>query len=415
MSELVNTTQSNWRSRLLVTVSSMALVASVYDANISRAAASDDKPTLWFEMGVQSSEVHDSTDSFALPVGGAAPSGGITGPLFDGLHLKRSYTEEGSVSFQPRDTDWVFSAAVTFGRSRGKSKFHQSAPIPTTSLTTFHTTIPTYPFPYHKTFTKPVKENANSFSADTTTAESHTIVDFSAGKDVGLGMFGRDSSSVVGAGVRIASFSSKTNIIQFQGVDDIHNVETSYTIPTIAPFPSGARIVPWYFISGGQAWHNFNGRGQRFEHFGGVGPAIYWNASVPIAGDESRNGKLHFDWGINAAILFGRQTNKESHKSTSADNCYSAGRLYFRQRGVACQNSVLEYLPQSSDAKSSRRVTVPNVGGFAGLSLRFPNAKVSLGYRADFFFNAIRTGLSTSNSETRGFNGPYASVSIGLQ
>ena len=43
--------------------------------------------------------------------------------------------------------------------------------------------------------------------------ESHLILDFQAGKDVGLGMFGiKDGSSTVNVGVRIAQFQSKSNI-----------------------------------------------------------------------------------------------------------------------------------------------------------------------------------------------------------
>ncbi len=62
----------------------------------------------------------------------------------------------------------------------------------------------------------------------------------------------------------------------------------------------------------------------------------------------------------------------------------------------------------------SRRVTVPNLGGFAALSYRFTNAKLSMGYRADFFFGALDRGLDTHNSVTTGFNGPYATIAIGL-
>jgi hypothetical protein len=34
----------------------------------------------------------------------------------------------------------------------------------------------------------------------------------------------------------------------------------------------------------------------------------------------------------------------------------------------------------------SRSVAIPNVGGFAELSYHYANAKISMGYRADFFF-----------------------------
>ncbi len=57
---------------------------------------------------------------------------------------------------------------------------------------------------------------------------------------------------------------------------------------------------------------------------------------------------------------------------------------------------------------------MPNVGGFAGLSYNFPNAKVSIGYRGDFFFGAIDGGLDTTQKETRGFYGPFATISVGF-
>jgi len=68
----------------------------------------------------------------------------------------------------------------------------------------------------------------------------------------------------------------------------------------------------------------------------------------------------------------------------------------------------------SADHDRSRSVVVPNVGGFAGLSFRYSNAKVSFGYRADFFFGAMDGGLDMARKENQGFYGPFASISIGL-
>ncbi len=62
----------------------------------------------------------------------------------------------------------------------------------------------------------------------------------------------------------------------------------------------------------------------------------------------------------------------------------------------------------------SRSVVVPNVGGFAGVSIDFPNVKVSAGYRGDFFFGAMDTGFDTAKRSTIGFYGPFATVIIGL-
>jgi hypothetical protein len=40
--------------------------------------------------------------------------------------------------------------------------------------------------------------------------------------------------------------------------------------------------------------------------------------------------------------------------------------------------------------------------------------KVSLGYRADFFFGAMDAGIDSPDSKTVGFRGPFATVSLGL-
>jgi hypothetical protein len=57
---------------------------------------------------------------------------------------------------------------------------------------------------------------------------------------------------------------------------------------------------------------------------------------------------------------------------------------------------------------------VPNVGGFAGLSVRRANAKVSFGYRADFFFGAMDAGIDARHTEDMSFHGPFAKISVGL-
>jgi hypothetical protein len=57
---------------------------------------------------------------------------------------------------------------------------------------------------------------------------------------------------------------------------------------------------------------------------------------------------------------------------------------------------------------------VPNIGAFAGLSFRYAAAKVSFGYKADFFFNAMDGGIDTAKSYDRNFYGPFATISIGL-
>ena len=66
------------------------------------------------------------------------------------------------------------------------------------------------------------------------------------------------------------------------------------------------------------------------------------------------------------------------------------------------------------DVSRSRSVTVPNLGGYAGLSVRYNDAKISFGYRADEFFGAMDGGQATAKRENRGFYGPYLNLSLGF-
>jgi len=133
-----------------------------------------------------------------------------------------------------------------------------------------------------------------------------------------------------------------------------------------------------------------------------IGPSVSWDASVPVAGRDA-SAMFSFDWGVNAAILFGRQ-NAHLHHQTSG--------FTYRRTGLKYHST--QHIPVVSNPDRSRTVTIPNVGGFVGTSLKFPNAKVSLGYRVDFFFGAMDGGIDTAKKENVGFYGPFATLSIGI-
>jgi hypothetical protein len=66
------------------------------------------------------------------------------------------------------------------------------------------------------------------------------------------------------------------------------------------------------------------------------------------------------------------------------------------------------------DITRSTSATVPNIGGYLGASVRYRSSELSLGYRADTFFNAMDGGQQTRDTFNRGFYGPYLNVSLGL-
>jgi hypothetical protein len=59
-------------------------------------------------------------------------------------------------------------------------------------------------------------------------------------------------------------------------------------------------------------------------------------------------------------------------------------------------------------------VVVPDVGATMGISYRIESTKVSFGYRAEYMFGAVDTGIDVRRTENVGFHGPYALISIGL-
>jgi len=295
---------------------------------------------------------------------------GVT-PLQAQQPPKFSFGGEARISFQPEGSDWIFSASARLGRSSNFRHVH-------------HQGDATHP-KYFNGVPTGVGETVTNF-ADTQAEhrENHAVLDFLVGKDVGLGMFGRETSSTLSFGVRFAQFASKATFDARARPD----LDISYKYA----FGGAIKIPKFYF-------HTYHATGQASRSFRGMGPSISWNGSTPFAGD-AQSGEIVFDWGINASLLFGRQKTHARHQET--------GRYY------AHNHYTTVYPPSPGGHTNMRNITVPNVGGMAGVSFRRGDAKVSFGYRADFFFGAVDGGIDTRNSETLGFKGPFASISVGI-
>jgi iron complex outermembrane receptor protein len=385
MSELINSNNNRLmlRRQLLITASTLALLTSTY---VPDAFADDgDQKTIWIELGGQLEQLSGQGEAFAPPFLAVNSNSPVFKPISPSQAEKAplfSYGAEGKVSFEPANTSWVFSAAMRYGRSSDRNHVHeQSFPV-------LPTTTPPIIFSHY---------NGHAFEAnyaDTVSKhqESHIVLDFQAGRDVGMGMFGKEGTSVLSLGVRYAQFSSNRDV----GMSARPNLEF-YRRGSI-PFPLK------YF-------HNYLFEGNGSRSFHGVGPSLSWNASAPVAG-HLETAEIKLDWGINAAMLFGRQKENSQHKTT--------GRKRYQLKSNCCShvppitsNYVTVY-KHSAHNNRIRSVTVPNFGGFAALSIQRANAKVSFGYRADFFLGALDGGIDTRKSETLGFKGPYATISVGI-
>jgi hypothetical protein len=350
MSELINKNDNRAciRWKLLTGVSALALAAYVSHADVAKAEDAS-RPPVWLELDGQFAQQKNDLDVYGPDFLSSSP--------FDAsshLDLEKGrpniWDKGAAISFQPEGSGWIFSASIRYGKA-GQSEGLNHL--------TSHASIP---FGWYNAF--------QNFRAQSD--EGHTIVDFQVGKDVGLGKFGGGGSSVLSAGIRIAQFNSRSHT-------DIKSQPTNCNA----------------YCGYDRFYESFAAK----RGFKGIGPSISWNASANIAGN-STDGAISIDWGVNGAVLFGRQKMSEHHQTKMNSWYYSF--------------IVGSYHHTPAPVSRSKKVTVPNLGGFAGVSWRYADAKITMGYRADMFFGAIDGGIDAAKKENRGFYGPYASISIGI-
>ena len=386
MSELSNTHGSRFELRGLLLATSSAVVLSTCLCVPNEAFAADsDRPTVWIELGGQFEQISTSDDAFAPPFSTRPP---VMLPITPGnpqiapgsvqKPLESSFGFEGKISIEPEESDWTFSAGVIYGRSNGAKHIHHQ------------TTPKSFAFgtgSYKKYV--PIAATYGKFSdAVASKHESHAILDFQAGKDVGLGIFGQHGQAVINVGLRFAQFHNDTQVSLNSGPDPLgyKYLGTRKLLPQARPF-------------------TYRGKLEASRSFTGLGPSASWDASTLVIGNAT-DASFTLDWAAHAALLFGRQKADVQHQTSE----------YSKPPPSQGNGSGLIHPVYQTGAKHrrSRSVVVPNIGGMAGVSLKFPNAKVSLGYRADFFFGAMDSGIGARNSETLGFHGPFATISIGL-
>jgi hypothetical protein len=380
MSELITApARENMRFRLLATVSVLSLLTAASHAQVEET----DRPTVWIELGGQLERMDDSSEVFAPPFLNKFDSTLFHSVLPLQQSLRYSNGAEGKISFEPAGTNIVASVAVRYGRSNGHKADYQRLPAIGFPVTPFGATKPT------ESYESPPRH----FNGVTDNTERHLLVDFRAGKDIGVGMFGAHSASLVSLGVRFAQFTASTHT-NINGVPDFAQIGHEFKYEGVF-----------------QSHHRYTGQVDADRSFRGLGPSLSWDSSARMLG-RSDDSEVTLDWGINGSVLFGRQKVTGERNITGS---HYKSMVKFPKYGTAIQYSGVAtayHRPHNMDR--SRSVIVPNVGGFAGLSYRYSNAKLSLGYRADFFFGAMDGGIDTRKTYDRNFYGPFATISVGL-
>lgn len=381
MSELHSTPNAaNVRQTLLATVSILVLAVSIPDAAL---AADKDRPTVWIEGGWHFESVTGDADPFAPPLDASTRTSGFPSLTAVENELGRTYGAEGSISFHPHGSDWVFTASARYGRTRTTRRLVNTQTIvgPQLKQSAFQSGG-IVAVPFTPTFPAYATHNVKNY-------EAHAIADFQVGKDVGIGLLGHGTDTVISFGARYAQMTASTKAHSYADPNAAFNQhELSFG------------TLHFYYV---EAVHHASAASlERTDNLHALGPSLSVKNTTGLLGTVDE-GQIALDWGVNAALLFGRQKAKTSH--------HSSVRHYGGPSGTAVQ-SVHIYTPVNRTR--SRMVTIPNIGGFAALSYRFPNAKLSAGYRADFFFGARDGGLETRSTTDVGFHGPFATISIGL-
>jgi len=357
---------------------------------------SDVRPQLWLQFGGNFNAVmhhnivaYDPSSAYApnFPNGGGPtpnwPAGLATVPDLEKLP-NMGFDWQGTATVELPESEWQLKAGIRYGRSSRNKHFHQSQYAGTKNGIAFGSRYYSCAFVaqyYPQTGAACYHGALNEFvDSQNISHETHMMLDFTLGKDVGLG--------TIGGGVRIAQFTEQTKLDI--GADPNYNIY-------LTPF---SKYHDTYQFTSDEK-----------RSFNGAGPEVTWDANQVIWGDDD-GPQLTFDWGINASVLFGQQKVVLRH---TAEHCRHTG---FGDNagcdGVGIGGEDGQIHEPDEDISRSTSATVPNIGGYLGASFRYRNSKLSLGYRADTFFNAMDGGQQTKETYTRGFYGPYLNVSLGL-
>lgn len=391
MNELANQIGKHpaFKYRLLATASACALIGI---ASVSPARAEDetDRPTVWIELGGQLERIEANQKAFAPDFTAQFNSDGFLSP--GQVERTPNYANgiEGKISINPEDSSWVFSAAIRYGRSNTAKTSHDQLATPPV----VHRIISIPAFGFYTAQTG--HPNALRFAdAASHTDESHMVLDFQAGRDVGLGIL--KGSATLNVGVRFAQFNSRSRVNMTANPGGVvpYKYATQY---------NGNAVYIKLPNFGSETWDIYHASAVISRSFKGIGPSLSFDDSIPLLGSPGSM-QVNFDMGGNGALLFGRQKADIRHKTN--DDRPVIPHVY---------NFVpmTPYYHHSYNRPRSRSVVVPNIGGFAGLSFNYANAKVKLGYRADFFFGAMDGGIDARKTYDRNFYGPFAAISIGL-
>jgi hypothetical protein len=283
---------------------------------------------------------------------------------------------EAKVTWRPDSGPWQVSAGVRFGKQNGSGRRHAE-----------FETDPACAYGGAYYYKCPIFMYTQTNSSDLASVrhEEHQIIEFTVGRDLGLGGLSRSS---VAAGLRYAQFTSAATA----------NAQSIYW-----DFQHG-----WY-IPYTSSYVRSRGDLKADREFEGTGPVLSWEASKSLLGSQDA-GHVDIDWSIGGGVLFGKQTTSITGLETAA--------LYERTGYEISRNY---WLPRTGDLDEtpvaigrSRSVTVPMVDLSLGISYAIDGFRIGAGYRWERYFDALDGGQSEARDVDRTIDGPYFKIAVGF-
>ncbi len=187
------------RSDLMVGASLLAILGAILACQpVIADEQKADGPNVWIELGGQVERV-DSAHSVLIPLFISQSTSANRLPMIDAQRPSRySLGGEGKISFIPKNSDWQISASIRYGRSGNDRHLHHQSPLPFS-----------YRYFGNQVFSPLGFEQFGDGQSNF--KESHFVLDFQAGRDLGIGLFGDRAESMVSIGLRYAQFTNKSD------------------------------------------------------------------------------------------------------------------------------------------------------------------------------------------------------------
>jgi outer membrane receptor protein involved in Fe transport len=289
------------------------------------------------------------------------------------------------LTWRPSDGPWQVAAGVRFGQTNGQGiASAQQDNEPVCAITNEFACEYYIGHPKYGRFVEVTQPNWSR--SELIDREEHQIVEFTVGRDFGLG---RLSNSTISAGLRHAKLSSDTDASAI-GIPDWMIPEGFFQLQKVSTRTQYRASL------------------QARREFEGAGPILEWDASLPMVGDGN-SGALAIEWSAGAGALLGERRTQVSGLETAEFSQLQPGALT-----ATFPIGTPTVTATSVEVVRNDSVVTPLVDLSVGLGYSLGAFRVRAGYRWERYFDVIDGGFAEQQEVDRTIDGPYFKIAVGF-